>query len=162
MTSLPGLQGGENGGEEVAGGNATQQPAIAYRSPGYPHTRNNTWFYFHLCDFLFPSGQSIWLLLPINILLKCDEADESFNCCGTGGGSLACVSCRLNVTTDCFTCARLYVRGQMLRSWTVVIHGGTFKITRASWRLWSSDVWIEKRFCLDKTRPQRGERYILQ
>lgn len=45
-----------------------------------PGTTND--FYFYLCDFLFPSGQSIWLMLSINILLKCDKADESFNCCG--------------------------------------------------------------------------------
>lgn len=102
MTSLPGLHRGENGGEEVAGGNATQQCASACHSPGYPHTGNNKLFYFYLCDFLFPSEQSIWLMLSINILLKCDKANESFNCCGTGGESLAYIYQRLNVTTDWF------------------------------------------------------------
>lgn len=69
-------------------------------SPVYRHTGNNRWFYFYLADFLFPSVQSIWLMLSINILLKCDKANESFNCCGTGGGSLAYICERLNVTTS--------------------------------------------------------------
>lgn len=84
MTSLPGLHREENGEEEVAGGNATQQHAIACNSPRYPHTGNNKWLYLYLCDFLFPSGRSIWLMFSINILLKCNKANESFNCCGTG------------------------------------------------------------------------------
>lgn len=149
MTSLPGLHRGENGGEEVAGGNATQQCAIACRSPENPHTGNNKWFYFYPCDFLFPSGQSIWLMLSINILLKCDKANESFNCCGTGGGSLACIYWRLNVTTDWFALV-LYSKWRNilcalpdsavnekaacgLTRWALIIERGQMNIWRNVW-----------------------------
>lgn len=101
MTSLPGLHrradGWGKGGRGVAGGNATQRRAIACRSPRSSHTGNNTRFYFYPRDFLFPSGQSIQLMLSINILLKCDKADESFNCCGTRQS----ISCRYLLAAKC-------------------------------------------------------------
>lgn len=100
------MEKAREGGEVAEGGNATQQCAIACHSPGYPHTGNNRWFYFYLCDFLFPSGQSIWLMLSINILLKCDKANESFNCCGTGRESLAYIytqaKCDKCLVCSCF------------------------------------------------------------
>lgn len=153
MTSLPGLHGGENGGEEVAGGNATQQPAIAYRSPGYPHTRNNKWFYFYLCDFLFPSGQSIWLQLSINILLQRDKANESFNCCGN----------RRRISGLCLLEGWMWQRLVLYVhdwtrggrwSWAVVTHGGMFKtqvLFGASDPVTRYVAWVEKLLRLNKT-----------
>ena len=41
-------------------------------------------FYFLLGYFLFPSAESIWLMLSIYILLKCNLANESLYGCWTG------------------------------------------------------------------------------
>lgn len=96
-----------------------------------PGTTND---FISIWDFLFPSGQSIWLMLSINILLKCDKANESFNCCGTGWESLAYIYFQQSKCDDwffCFThthrwnvwCARLALTKMVfnltLRAWTV-------------------------------------------
>lgn len=89
MTSLSGLQGGceEKGGEagrSGARGSATHQRAIAFHFPlGSLLTGNNKRFYFQLCYFLFPSRESIWIMLSINFLLKRNLDDESLYCSGT-------------------------------------------------------------------------------
>lgn len=48
-------------------------------------------------------------MLSINILLKSDKANESFNCYGTGGESLTYIYYGLNVTTDWFALV-LYIQ----------------------------------------------------
>lgn len=66
-----------------------------------PGTTND---FISIWDFLFPSGQSIWLMLSINILLKCDKANESFNCCGTGWESLAYIYFQQSKCDNWFFC----------------------------------------------------------